>query len=154
MLLRTEVNTTTTTTNNNQQTSLDGLYEHEGGSFRISSLKVENATFNGEEWMGDLKPKFEEANNNTWVSELSNGGYIEVTRLSSSEVRSVYSSDINNKSSTAIIAKAKRADLDLEGTLWRLYVEGNWAPGKDEAKDLVLKWTIENAPEVWLLFTR
>eukprot|EP01059_Diplonema_ambulator_P031287 TRINITY_DN5693_c0_g1_i3.p1 TRINITY_DN5693_c0_g1~~TRINITY_DN5693_c0_g1_i3.p1 ORF type:complete len:1725 (+),score=509.97 TRINITY_DN5693_c0_g1_i3:4998-10172(+) len=127
----------------------DGLYEYEGGAFRISGTRVENATIDGEEWQGELEVESE----GRWQAELSNDKILTVTRLTPNKVEWTYGD--KDAETTPKIAHAQRADLDLEGTMWRLYVGGNWVPGSEEAKSLVFRWTKNNADKVdWDIVTK
>ena len=82
------------------------------------------------------------------VRAEDNKGTLTVMRLGNDTVEWTYSHSSAEGVVVPTLAKAKRADLDLEGTMWNLYATGNWAPGEDEAKKLVFEWTKKNTDKV------
>ena len=81
------------------------------------------------------------------VSTTEDGvaGVLTVSRVSSDEVEFTFTTAADKDAEeVAHLAQAKRVDIDLEGTMWKLYVEGNWAPGVDEAVAFAFTWTTEN----------
>eukprot|EP01063_Lacrimia_lanifica_P008834 TRINITY_DN15899_c0_g1_i1.p1 TRINITY_DN15899_c0_g1~~TRINITY_DN15899_c0_g1_i1.p1 ORF type:complete len:1787 (+),score=641.81 TRINITY_DN15899_c0_g1_i1:75-5435(+) len=139
-----------------QQATLDGLYEHRNGAFRVKGDHVENATEMGDEWEG----KLEKDGENAWSAVLTitkdnkkyeDGARLRLKRVSDCEVEWCLGDEAD---ALPAVATAKRADLDVEGAMWRLYVKGEWVPGVEEAEHMVFEWTKKNTQQVkWELET-